>query len=208
MRIRLRRVIPDIGISRLRGWHDGGEWARLLVEWETMLQKVVSPGGVGSRRGCRLVLTSEFGKRTCKPNSVVCGHSSRRRVAADTHQRPTRRFRPLHQTPATKTCRRGPPLEQPERALRHQESRLGAPGRCATPPGSVATIPSLFGLAPCGVYLDPSLYRLSGALLPHHFTLTLAGLAVQANLEPLRRPSRKRGSRGGIFSVALAVHGP
>src|SRR6516165_4282166 len=33
-----------------------------------------------------------FGKRTCKPNSVVCGHSSRRRVTADTHQRPTRRF--------------------------------------------------------------------------------------------------------------------
>jgi hypothetical protein len=35
----------------------------------------------------------KFGKRTYKPNSVVCGHSSRRRVAADTHQRPTRRFR-------------------------------------------------------------------------------------------------------------------
>ena len=34
-----------------------------------------------------------FGKRTCKPNSVVCGHSSRRRVTADAHQRPTRRFR-------------------------------------------------------------------------------------------------------------------
>ncbi len=45
-----------------------------------------SPG-----RGCRCA--KQFGKRTCKPNSVVCGHSSRRRVAADAHQRPTRRFR-------------------------------------------------------------------------------------------------------------------
>jgi hypothetical protein len=40
-----------------------------------------------------------FGKRTCKPNSVVCGHSSRRRVAADAHQRPTRRFRQLLEPP-------------------------------------------------------------------------------------------------------------
>ncbi len=45
-----------------------------------------------------------FGKRTCKPNSVVCGHSSRRRVAADAHQRPTRRFRQLLKPP----CRIGP----------------------------------------------------------------------------------------------------
>ena len=45
-----------------------------------------------------------FGKRTCKPNSVVCGHSSRRRIAADTHQRPTRRFRHLLEPP----CRIGP----------------------------------------------------------------------------------------------------
>jgi hypothetical protein len=56
-----------------------------------------------------------FGKRTCKPNSVpgsltksvsrpYCGHSSRRRVAADTHQRPTRRFRRLPEPP----CRIGP----------------------------------------------------------------------------------------------------
>ena len=34
-----------------------------------------------------------LGRRTHKPNSVLCGHSSRRRVTADTHQRPTRRFR-------------------------------------------------------------------------------------------------------------------
>jgi hypothetical protein len=31
-------------------------------------------------------------------------------------------------------------------------NRLNASGRCATPHGSLATFPSLFGLAPCGVY--------------------------------------------------------
>ena len=36
-------------------------------------------------------------------------------------------------------------------------SRLGAPGRCAAPPGSWRTLPSLFGLAPCGVYPAPAL---------------------------------------------------
>ena len=38
----------------------------------------------------------------------------------------------------------------------------------------LAALPSLFGLAPCGVYLDPDPYGPSGALLPHHFTLTPA----------------------------------
>ena len=47
----------------------------------------------GHQQKCRCNLL--FGRGTCKPNSVVCGHSSRRRVAADTHQRPTRRFRQL-----------------------------------------------------------------------------------------------------------------
>ena len=82
-----------------------------------------------------------FGKRTRKPNSVQCGHSSRRRVAADAHQRPTRRFR---------HC-----MEQPDRALRHASSRLNASGRCAAPNGSMRALPSLFGLAPCGVYPAP-----------------------------------------------------
>ena len=31
-------------------------------------------------------------RRACKPNSVEDGHSSRRGIAADVHQRPTRRF--------------------------------------------------------------------------------------------------------------------
>ena len=73
-------------------------------------------------------LIFSFGKRTCKPNSVVCGHSSRRRVAADTHQRPTRRFRPI------------------------AWSSLAAPGRHRTRDCSEPASPSLFGLAPCGVY--------------------------------------------------------
>ena len=34
-------------------------------------------------------------------------------------------------------------------------SRLGASGRCAAPHGSLRTLPSLFGLAPCGVYPAP-----------------------------------------------------
>ncbi len=32
------------------------------------------------------------------------------------------------------------------------QSRLGASGRCAAEPGSWLALPSLFGLAPCGVY--------------------------------------------------------
>jgi len=32
------------------------------------------------------------------------------------------------------------------------QSRLSAPGRCAAEPGSRLALPSLFGLAPCGVY--------------------------------------------------------
>ena len=84
---------------------------------------MASAGGLFTSRRC-----SRFGKRTCKPNSVACGHSSRRRVAADAHQRPTRRFRPLQGA-----------------ALRR---RAGA-GRASC---SGRALPSLFGLAPCGVY--------------------------------------------------------
>ena len=58
----------------------------------------------------------------------MCGHSSRRRVAADAHQRPTRRFR--HFLGAAWARRAG----------------------AQRPPGSWPPFPSLFGLAPCGVY--------------------------------------------------------
>ena len=89
-----------------------------------------APAGRIPGRGCRWYIQA-FGKRTCKPNSVVCGHSSRRRVAADVHQRPTRRFRPLHGA-----------------ALRRRAGTERAP--C-----SGRALPSLFGLAPCGVYPAP-----------------------------------------------------
>ena len=49
----------------------------------------------------------------------------------------------------------GPCMEQPERAPRYAKSRLGASGRCAASPGSSRPLPSLFGLAPCGVYPAP-----------------------------------------------------
>ena len=46
-------------------------------------------------------------------------------------------------------------MEQPGRAPHYAKSRLGASGRCAAPHGSLRTLPSLFGLAPCGVYPAP-----------------------------------------------------
>ena len=62
----------------------------------------------------------------------------------------------------------------PQKALCRAKSRLNASGRCAAPLGSEqsASLPiwscSVWGL-PC-----PRRYRRSGALLPHHFTLTPA----------------------------------
>ncbi len=74
------------------------------------------------------------GKRTCKPNSVVCGHSSRRRVTADAHQRPTRRFRHL--------------LEPP---VAHR-------AECAAPPGSCGgSFPPYLVLLRVGFTLPPAL---------------------------------------------------
>ena len=105
----------------------------------------------------------------------ICGHSSRRRVAADAHQRPTRRFRQL---------------------LRAALQRIG-PMRSATP-GSWprASLPiwscSVWGL-PCRWH-----YCRRGALLPHLFTLT-AGLAVQESPSGPRWPSEERAARAVCF---------
>jgi len=130
-----------------------------------------------------------FGRGTCKPNSVVCGHSSRRRVTADTHQRPTRRFRQLLEPP----CRIGP-MRSPAWLF------------------SGASLPiwscSVWGL-PC-----LRLYRRSGALLPHHFTLTPAGLAVQANLMGLSGSPPERGVAEAVYflwhwpSMGFKAHVP
>jgi len=111
---------------------------------------MASPGRGSPSRGCRqlskrrrpVVGELGFGKRTCKPNSVVCGHSSRRRVAADARQRPTRRFRQFHEPPE----RIGP-----MRSVAWLSSTL--PRRpVAGDPADWRLLPSLFGLAPCGVY--------------------------------------------------------
>src|SRR5271157_5374041 len=157
-------AVPSLELYGMNGWNQS--------------QNMVSPGGETLPAGAVV----EFGKRTCKPNSVVCGHSSRRRVAADTHQRPTRRFRQLLEPPG-----RVGPMRSGAWLLAH------------------ASLP----IWSCSVWGLPCLrrYRRSGALLPHHFTLT-GGLAVQAYA--LRASSAYAVTRaaGGIFSVALAVHGP
>jgi len=96
-------------------------------------------------------------------------------------------------------------------------SRLGAPGRCATPPGSWAnaSLPiwscSVWGL-PC-----PGLYRPGGALLPHHFTLTPALEFPQPQAYPASRansgiafPGRpsSREARGVAEAVSFLWHWP
>jgi len=109
---------------------------------------MVSPGRDSPNRGCRLlpqrrkpvVGTPAFGKRTRKPNSVLRGHSSRRSVAACAHQRPTRRFRPLHGADSAIASSHSTGAAFRRRAGTGHE------------PCSWFALPSLFGLAPCGVY--------------------------------------------------------
>ena len=117
--------------------------------------------------------------------SGLCGHSSRRRVATDAHQRPTRRFRLLHGA-----------------ALRR---RAGA----GPEPCSRLESPSLFGLAPCGVYPAPAVtgravrsYRTFSPLPQRDWRAGPFGPG------PSGCPPEGGGSRGGMFSVALAVGGP
>jgi hypothetical protein len=136
-----------------------------------------APAGMSPDRGCRLLLI--FGKRTCKPNSVVCGHSSRRRVAADAHQRPTRRFRHL--------------LEPPFAYRADTQPRLALMAVASLPIWSC----SVWGL-PC---LLP--YGRSGALLPHLFTLTPAPGAA-ANKVQADRPGialHKEGVAEAVYSL-------
>ena len=116
----------------------------------------------------------------------------------------------------------GPCMEQPERAPRYAKSRLGASGRCAASPGSSRTLPSLFGLAPCGVYPAPAFtgraVRSCRTIspLPRRWRFRNGERTRQAGPTRVLRfqggppavpKKRGRGSRGGIFSVALAVHG-
>src|ERR1035441_4923149 len=107
-----------------------------------------------------------------KPDSVLDDHSSRRRVTAPLEQ-PTRKFRLVDRSQPELSC-------------------LGASGRYAQARSRVRTrsLPiwscSVWGL-PCGVP-----YGTSGALLPHHFTLTLHSLR--------ERP------RGGFFFSCPPAH--
>ena len=154
------------------------------LKWST-------PAGDCSRPGLSWVLLEAFGKRTCKPNSVVCGHSSRRRVAADTHQRPTRRFR---------HC-----MQQPFKGALHEWSSLTVPGRHGTPPCSRHASPSLFGLAPCGVY--PASGVTDGAVRSYRTIspLPLRGAALWTN--PQAIPGRP--PEGGLAeAVSLLWHWP
>ena len=131
-------------------------------------------------------------RETCKPNSVLCGHSSRRRVAADTHQRPTRRFRQFPEPP----CRIGP-----------MQSTTWLFRGASLPIWSC----SVWGL-PC-----PGLYRTGGALLPHHFTLTPALEFTQRRAYPASRansgiafpgwPSSQK-ARGVAEAVYFLWHWP
>src|SRR5690349_8159875 len=69
----------------------------------------------------------------------------------------------------------------------HVAMRFARPTRMAArkPPG-LAPVPSLFGLAPGGVYQRRVRCRARGALLPHRFTLATS-------------------VDGGLFSVALSL---
>jgi hypothetical protein len=152
---------------------------------------MASPGRESTRPGLSLVLPSDdeisrgnlgFGKRTYKPNSVVCGHSSRRRVAADTHQRPTRRFRRV--------------LEPPERV---------GPMRSAAWLQAGTSLP----IWSCSMWGLPRLrpHGRSGALLPHHFTLTPAPEQQAASGMPSIESINGRG--GGVAeAVSFLWHWP
>jgi hypothetical protein len=108
-----------------------------------------SPKMAGPRRSFP-VGGRHVSNRACKPNSVVCGHSSRRRVTADAHQRPTRRFRHLLEPPVAY--------------------------RADTPRGLVLAASASLPIWSCSVWglPCPAPHSASGALLPHLFTLTPA----------------------------------
>ena len=87
----------------------------------------------------------------------------------------------------------------------NSSSRLAASGRCAA--GAWLLAPASLPIWSCSVWGLPCLrhYCRSGALLPHLFTLTTArGSPLGANQLFQRAAPRN----GGMFSVALAVHGP
>ena len=106
-------------------------------------------------------------------------------------------------TPATKTCRRGP-----------RSSRLAASGRCVAPPGSFAVLPSLFGLAPCGVYPAPAFtvravrsYR-TFSPLPRRWSFRNGKRPRQAGLTRVLRFQGGPPERGVAEAVSFLWHWP
>ena len=114
-------------------------------------------------------------------------------------------------------------MEQPERAPRYTKSRLGASGRCAAPPGSWRRFPPYLVLLRVGFTLTPTLtgravrsYRTISPL-PRRWSFRNGERTWQAGPTrvlrfqggpPAASEEAGRGSRGGIFSVALAVREP
>ena len=110
----------------------------------------------------------------------MCGHSSRRRVAADTHQRPTRRFRQLLKPPG----------------------RIGPMRNTAW---LLAALPSLFGLATCGVYPAPGFT--AGAVRSYRTISPLPRRRGSKLLQGCPRPVPKK--RGGVAeAVSFLWHWP
>ena len=112
-------------------------------------------------------------------------------------------------------------IEQPEKAPRHAKSRLGASGRCAAPFWLLkGCFPPYLVLLRVGFTLPPALQSGRCALTaPFHpypgagmiATTGRTGLGIAVPGWPSTgsvKRARKRGSRGGIFSVALAVCRP
>jgi len=122
------------------------------------------------------------GRRTCKPNSVVCGHSSRRRVATDVRQRPTRRFRRLLEP----SWRAGP--------ARNTQQALSR----AHPP--------LFGLAPCGVY--PASVVTAGAVRSYRTFSPLPRRESWPDGRTLPEVSGRPPERGVAEAVCFLWHWP
>src|SRR6266700_3022603 len=113
--------------------------------------------------------------------------------------------------PTTKTCRRGPQYSAKGPVSRilscaviplgaalprtlisdlpggfgEIRSRLNASGRCAAPPGSWRALPSLFGLAPCGVY--PASGLTDGAVRSYRTISPLPRRESWRRGEPFRR---------------------
>jgi hypothetical protein len=87
----------------------------------------------------------------------------------------------------------------------NSSSRLGASGRCAAHADSWRALPSLFGLAPCGVY--PATGITAGAVRSYR---TFSPLPDWPSRHTPFGPTVLAEARtaGGMFSVALAVHGP